>query len=229
MPVYTCPKCGRTVEKPLGYYYCRVCGPSALMVKIGNPNSAEVEVSEGFPEDIKRVVRSFIDWFKRHHRFSVEVHTGRTSMTVLVDYKALADDMKSLLPKSGFYPHIEEWLFTVFADAAYADISLVYKPPFFEIKGNIPVMLATAEKAPIDFAEAIPTWQFPHIKFNLIRYWNCYGLYKVSIRISGSERAQPSDVMTLLEEVRNLILMAEDISLNMLRPETVWAARHRVK
>jgi DNA-directed RNA polymerase subunit RPC12/RpoP len=32
VPVYKCPKCGRTVEKPFGTYYCKVCGPSAIMV-----------------------------------------------------------------------------------------------------------------------------------------------------------------------------------------------------
>jgi len=37
IPIYKCPKCGRTVEKPLGRYYCRVCGPTAIMVKVGDP------------------------------------------------------------------------------------------------------------------------------------------------------------------------------------------------
>jgi len=31
---YKCPKCGRVVKKPKGYYYCKVCGPSAIMVQI---------------------------------------------------------------------------------------------------------------------------------------------------------------------------------------------------
>jgi DNA-directed RNA polymerase subunit RPC12/RpoP len=34
MPVYKCSKCGRTVEKPEGRYYCSKCGPSAVMVKL---------------------------------------------------------------------------------------------------------------------------------------------------------------------------------------------------
>ena len=34
MPLYRCPKCGRIVEKPEGKYYCKVCGPSAVMVEI---------------------------------------------------------------------------------------------------------------------------------------------------------------------------------------------------
>jgi DNA-directed RNA polymerase subunit RPC12/RpoP len=41
MPVYKCPKCGRTVEKPYGIYYCSVCGPSALM-KVSVPKPSEV-------------------------------------------------------------------------------------------------------------------------------------------------------------------------------------------
>lgn len=34
MPIYACPKCGRQVELPEGKYYCKVCGPSAVMVKL---------------------------------------------------------------------------------------------------------------------------------------------------------------------------------------------------
>jgi uncharacterized Zn finger protein (UPF0148 family) len=37
MPIYECPKCGRLVEKPTGSYYCRVCGPEALMEEIEVP------------------------------------------------------------------------------------------------------------------------------------------------------------------------------------------------
>jgi uncharacterized OB-fold protein len=41
MPVYKCPKCGRLVKKPKGSYYCRVCGPSALMEEVEVP---EIEI-----------------------------------------------------------------------------------------------------------------------------------------------------------------------------------------
>ena len=34
MPLYICPKCGRTVELPEGTYYCKECGPSARMVEV---------------------------------------------------------------------------------------------------------------------------------------------------------------------------------------------------
>jgi len=33
MPVYRCLKCGRRVEKPEGFYYCKVCGINVLMVR----------------------------------------------------------------------------------------------------------------------------------------------------------------------------------------------------
>ena len=39
MPTYRCPKCGRTVEKPEGIYYCKECGPSAVMIKIQGVSS----------------------------------------------------------------------------------------------------------------------------------------------------------------------------------------------
>jgi len=35
MPIYECSKCGRQVELPEGTYYCKVCGPIAVMVKRG--------------------------------------------------------------------------------------------------------------------------------------------------------------------------------------------------
>ena len=34
MPIYRCPKCGREVVKPKGFYYCSVCGPSAIMYEV---------------------------------------------------------------------------------------------------------------------------------------------------------------------------------------------------
>ena len=49
MPIYVCPICGRTAELPEGNYYCRVCGPSAVMVKRGeakrgaSPTQIELE------------------------------------------------------------------------------------------------------------------------------------------------------------------------------------------
>jgi uncharacterized Zn finger protein (UPF0148 family) len=48
MPVYKCPKCGRTVEKPEGEYYCSVCGPEVLMQKVG-----EGEETAETREDVK--------------------------------------------------------------------------------------------------------------------------------------------------------------------------------
>jgi len=31
VPTYRCPKCGRTVVKPKGVYYCASCGPEYMM------------------------------------------------------------------------------------------------------------------------------------------------------------------------------------------------------
>ena len=40
MPVYKCPRCGRTVVLPEGTYYCKKCGPEAIMEAI-TKSSAE--------------------------------------------------------------------------------------------------------------------------------------------------------------------------------------------
>ena len=42
MPVYRCPKCGRTVKKPEGTYYCKVCGRETIMEKIAKVSSEEL-------------------------------------------------------------------------------------------------------------------------------------------------------------------------------------------
>lgn len=44
VPVYKCPRCGRTVERPEGTYYCSVCGPSTIMVKRGLSREGVKEV-----------------------------------------------------------------------------------------------------------------------------------------------------------------------------------------
>jgi DNA-directed RNA polymerase subunit RPC12/RpoP len=46
MPVYVCPKCGRSVEKPEGTYYCSVCGPDVLMVEKGSSSPQVISGSE---------------------------------------------------------------------------------------------------------------------------------------------------------------------------------------
>jgi len=36
MPIYRCPKCGRTVERVTpGIYSCKVCGPDVIMEEVG--------------------------------------------------------------------------------------------------------------------------------------------------------------------------------------------------
>ena len=42
MPLYRCPKCGREVEKPPGTYYCKECGSSVIMQKVGDPEERRV-------------------------------------------------------------------------------------------------------------------------------------------------------------------------------------------
>jgi len=60
MRVYRCPKCGREVELPEGDYYCKVCGPSAVMVKALIDEELELErlfrlqndlIEHKFPKD----------------------------------------------------------------------------------------------------------------------------------------------------------------------------------
>ena len=56
MPVYECPKCGRTVELPEGKYYCKVCGPSAIMKQVTIPKkSDEVEMGKTLTPTAKNV------------------------------------------------------------------------------------------------------------------------------------------------------------------------------
>jgi len=42
MPIYKCPKCGRTVEKPYGTYYCMVCGPTATLQLVSKATIEEI-------------------------------------------------------------------------------------------------------------------------------------------------------------------------------------------
>jgi DNA-directed RNA polymerase subunit RPC12/RpoP len=46
MPIYKCPKCGRSVEKPEGTYYCSKCGPDVLMVKQEDVVEKALEIAE---------------------------------------------------------------------------------------------------------------------------------------------------------------------------------------
>ena len=42
MPIYRCPRCGRTVEKPYGTYYCMVCGPTATLQLVSKATIEEI-------------------------------------------------------------------------------------------------------------------------------------------------------------------------------------------
>jgi len=49
--LYKCPKCGRKVELPPGTYYCRVCGPTVLLIPAENPPP---ETKEAWEEAVGR-------------------------------------------------------------------------------------------------------------------------------------------------------------------------------
>jgi len=52
MPLYRCPKCGRTVELPEGTYYCKECGPEYEMVPVSLLN----EIEEAKKEQLRDVL-----------------------------------------------------------------------------------------------------------------------------------------------------------------------------
>jgi len=64
MPLYRCPKCGRTAELPEGKYYCKVCGPSATMRQVTN-KSAVLEEKVKHAVDVvwarDRIIRAVAD------------------------------------------------------------------------------------------------------------------------------------------------------------------------
>jgi DNA-directed RNA polymerase subunit RPC12/RpoP len=62
MPVYKCPKCGRTVELPEGKYYCKVCGPSAVMILDRSGQSA---LKKRIIEEIKWLLEN--DWYSQRY------------------------------------------------------------------------------------------------------------------------------------------------------------------
>ena len=59
LPLYKCPKCGRTVELPDGEYYCRVCGPAFPLVKAESSpteiRGSEITIRSG-PDGVMEIV-----------------------------------------------------------------------------------------------------------------------------------------------------------------------------
>ena len=49
MVLYKCPKCGRTVEKPPGRYFCAVCGPGAIMEPVQTEVERAMEIVKRHP------------------------------------------------------------------------------------------------------------------------------------------------------------------------------------
>jgi uncharacterized Zn finger protein (UPF0148 family) len=93
MPIYKCPKCGRTVEKPKGTYYCRVCGPSAVMVEVPGRELAEYD----------RVMRKYFEEARAKWIAYYQTPEGKESLAKLEDaVKSLEicyDKLKSLTSK----------------------------------------------------------------------------------------------------------------------------------
>lgn len=59
MPIYKCPKCGRTVHMPKGNYYCRVCGPTSLMVL--EHSSSKYPTLEGKVACSRDYIKSYVE------------------------------------------------------------------------------------------------------------------------------------------------------------------------
>jgi len=52
MPIYVCPICGRTAELPEGKYYCKVCGPAAIMREATIPKKRGWGVANPVPSGV---------------------------------------------------------------------------------------------------------------------------------------------------------------------------------
>jgi len=94
MPIYRCPKCGRTVEKPEGTYYCKVCGRDVIMQKLedkplsaGNLSQSPQELAElDVSPLIKRAWRAVYPYIERYaRRYNVSVPELRIVGTIKFD------------------------------------------------------------------------------------------------------------------------------------------------
>ena len=94
MPIYRCPKCGRTVEKPEGTYYCKVCGRGVIMQKLEDKPLSAVNLSQS-PQElaeldvsplIKRAWRAAYPYIVRYaRRYNVSVPEIRIVGTIKSD------------------------------------------------------------------------------------------------------------------------------------------------
>ena len=103
MPVYECPKCGRRVTVPKeGTYYCKVCGPSAVMVEVGVDKFESVFKSvlyyDRLPRsrDVAEVIRTLMDlnfsaWWSLLEKY------GIFQFWNLEYIECLADEIKRLV------------------------------------------------------------------------------------------------------------------------------------
>jgi len=63
MPKYVCVICERTVEKPKGLYYCKVCGPASFVLEEGVENVYDVKLSE---RDLRYIIYA-LDFLSSKH------------------------------------------------------------------------------------------------------------------------------------------------------------------
>jgi GNAT superfamily N-acetyltransferase len=64
LPVYKCPKCGRQVELPEGTYYCKFCGPTAILTLVPS-GLPEFEFKFEIPsERSERVKKQLLDYIR---------------------------------------------------------------------------------------------------------------------------------------------------------------------
>ena len=104
MRVYRCPKCGREVELPEGKYYCKVCGPSAVMDNLG----ILARILRGEPIPRLRWVRDLADiWWTATKDYIHSLYYDEEDK-VYVWYLHRLEDFDKL-KKEILYPPIENY------------------------------------------------------------------------------------------------------------------------
>jgi len=77
MPIYMCPKCGRQVELVEGKYYCKVCGPSAIMIELSTSSdkkTSHMEPKLGVYETL--ALKWLQEFWEQYPEPIVTVHTA---------------------------------------------------------------------------------------------------------------------------------------------------------
>jgi len=224
MPVYKCPKCGRTVEKPLGVYYCVKCGPQVIMVKSddppANPQAAtrtKIEIPERYPAGVKQLIREFITELSRRG-FVIRTHTWDYSMTVDFYNPKLREMTKRHLMESGIYTWISPGTFMNYASTqTVGSLSIGISPDnILIVEGDLPVVMATAEKSDVFIRDGLRSLK---VKFTEVHFHHWHGLPGVHIHIMGGVKVEDLDkVREFLDELLRIIILVNTISYKMLLP-----------